>query len=116
MRGVMKTFAQFLRQREHAETTTDHDNGDGDRETTRQKMVLIAKVACHKYPRAVMSMLEKIAQNDSEIEAALEDLKRNMDDSSLSSERGLGDLGHGREDEVVPSSADNMGGGGEEGE
>lgn len=105
----MKTFSQYLRKREHAETTTDHDNDSGDREATRQKLVQIAKVVCHKHPKAMIGLLDKIAERDDEIRSALEDLKRNMTGSSLGNDQGLGDLGNGRGDEVTPSAADSQG-------
>jgi len=111
----MKTFGDFLRKREHAETTTDHDNGSGDREATRQKLVQIAKVVCHKHPKLMMGLLEKVAEQDAEIRSAVEDLKRSMTGSSLGSDRGLGDLGQGRGDEVTPNAADSHGGGEEDG-
>jgi len=110
----MKTFTQYLRTREHSETTTDNDNGDGDREATRQKLVQIAKVACRKHPKFMISSLDKIGEQDAEIRSALEDLKRNLKGSSLGSEQGLGDLGQGRGDEVTPNAADSHGGEGGE--
>ena len=110
----MKTFHTFLRQREHAETTTDHDNASGDREATRQKLVQIAKVVCNKHPKLMIGMLEKVAQQDTEVRSALEDLKRNLKGSSLGSEQGLGDLGQGRGDEVIPNAADSHGSEGQE--
>ncbi len=104
----MKTFSQYLSKREHAETTTDHDNESGDREATRQKLVQITKVVCHKHPKLALDFLEKVAQQDAEIRSAVEDLKRSMTGSSLGSEQGLGDLGRG--DDVTPNAADSHGG------
>ena len=112
----MKTFRQYVHQREHVEDATDHDNGKGDREATRQKMVQIAKVVCHKHPKLMMGLLEKVAEQDAEVRASVEDLKRSMTGSSLGSDRGLGDLGNGRNDEVTPNAADSQGGGEESGE
>lgn len=106
----MKTFRQYIRLRDHAETATDHDNDRGDREATRQKLVQIAKVVCHKHPKLMMGLLEKVAEQDAEIRSAVEDLKRSMSGSSLGSDRGLGDLGNGRGDEVTPNAADSQGG------
>lgn len=106
----MKTFKDYFRKREHAETATDHDNDSGDREATRQKLVQIAKVVCHKHPKLMVGFLEKVSQQDTEVRSALEDLKRNMTGSSLGSEQGLGDLGSGRGQEVIPNAADSAGG------
>jgi hypothetical protein len=106
----MKTFKQYVSKREHVEDATDHDNDKGDRESTRQKMVQIAKVICHKHPKLMMGLFEKVAEQDSEIRSSVEDLKRNLSGSSLGSDRGLGDLGNGRGDEVMPNAADSQGG------
>lgn len=106
----MKTFTQYLRKREHAEPTTDSDNASSDREATRQKMVQISKVVCHKHPKLMIGFLEKVGDQDAEIRAAVEDLKRSFAGSSLGNERGLGDLGQGRGDEVTPNAADSQGG------
>jgi len=111
----MKTFRQYVHKREHAETTTDHDNAQGDREATRQKLVQIAKVVCHKHPKLMMGLLEKVAEQDAEVRASVEDLKRSMSGSSLGSDRGLGDFGNRHSDEVTPNAADSQGGGEESG-
>jgi hypothetical protein len=110
----VRTFKEYVRRREHAETVTDNDNDKSDREATRQKLVQIAKVACHKHPKIMIGLLDRIGQQDSEIKSALEDLKKNLKGSSLGTEQGLGDM-NGR-DEVVPNAADSMGGDSEGGD
>jgi len=109
----VRTFKDYVRLREHAETVTDNDNDSSDREATRQKLVQIAKVACHKHPKIMIGLLDRIGQQDSEIKSALEDLKKNLKGSSLGSDQGLGDM-RGR-DEVIPNAADSLGDGDAEG-
>lgn len=108
----MRTFSDYLRKREHSEDATDHDNQDGDREATRQKMIQIAKVVCHKHPKIMLGLLDKVAQQDSEIRSAVDDLKRNMKGSSIGSDQGLGDMQNGQ-DEIAPNAADSHGGDGD---
>ena len=109
----MKTFREYVNRREQDETPTDHDNDNSDREATRQKLVQIAKVACHKHPKIMMGLLEKIGQQDPEIKSALEDLKKSLRGSSLGTDKGLGDM-RGR-DEIIPNAADSLGDGDESG-
>lgn len=106
----MENFKSYMRKREHAETTADYDNSSNDREATRQKMAQLAKAICHKHPKLMMTLFDKVAQQDSEIGAALDDLKKNMKGSSLGSDQGLGDMKNPNSNEVLPNAADSIGG------
>ena len=105
----MKTFGDYLRAREHDESGFG-DESSGEASATRKKLGQIARLAAEKYPKVVVAMLDKLAGRDADIQSALDDLKRSTTDGSLDSDEGLGDMGHGEGDEVVPSAAD-MGGG-----
>lgn len=113
----MKTFSDYLRVREQDESGTDSrtDNGTGEESSgeasaTRKKLGQIARLAAEKYPRSVVAMLNRLGGRDAAIQSALDDLKRSTTDSSLDGEEGLGNLGQGDGDEVVPATADSMNG------
>lgn len=109
----MKSFHQYLSEREQASPTDSMGIGLGEIETPSgdDSLMRIAKIAVDDHRTDVLSFFQHLATKDGRIEEELKDYNhaRKHGERPKSRDKGPHD-GPDDRDEVVPSSADSTGG------
>jgi hypothetical protein len=108
----MKSFQQYLSEREQASPTDSMGIGLGSIETPSSDDALmgIAKIAVDDHRTDVLSFFQHLAAKDGRIEEELKDYHSARKHGERPKSKGPHDFPDDNRDEVVPSSADSTGG------
>jgi len=107
----MKSFHQYLSEREQASPTDTMGIGLGDMETPSgdDALMRMAKIAVDDHRTDVLSFFQHLAAKDGRIEEELKDYHSSRKHGERPKGKSQYDGGHDNRDEVVPSSADSTG-------